>query len=499
MTMEGTKFHWYQIWSARWRHDGISNMNESMLAAMSEAERETCILTLLNYLRALRGDHRRRERYILGPAALETSQPKAGDDKGGQRETLESIICQPGLVTLFVEWPRTLAPHAIVWTVECIRVLDKVTVVDEQFHHHHEKIIILTSALHDIIEERLVRWSPVYQLKVLAALLRLKVRASISLMKRLLFDDDTTEEERVSGGLHHHHCSQLPSSLSARSLVWETLRWLASEHPVPFDQSASLGLVALSPWPSARIFLMRAVLWAGSQVGGEEEEEEETKGKGGEGSLPLLSYYISMAEMVEPWKWSWVLISLFNEHEGLLFKMLLMFLDLEERVTGETGSSPSLSSPASSSSSLLQAIMMAINSAQLYVDLLERCGGYDVDALLSSMRAADPQIVASYLYRLYRRGLEASLKELVNEQDTRSNQRQWGVPNQKGTAATVKMTRTAKPTDEPARNQYALLFTHPTMVRFHWRLLERAHGILPDRINHLLYHILSLPSPPPPS
>lgn len=472
MSMEGTKFYWYQAWSARWRDDGIGPVNEALLVDMSEAERETCILTLLNHLRSLRRDHGGRKRHILERTVSDAIEPKIGDDTEARvGEAFGSILCQPSVVPLFMEWPRTLAPHAIVWTVECIRVLGKVRIGGEHQHHYHQRILIFTKALHDIIGERLIRWSPVYQLRILAALLRLKVRTSIPLLKWLLSNDASTEEH-----VHHRHsrrrygrCSQRPS-LSARSLVQETLTWLASEQPVPFDQAASLGLVALSPWPLARIFLMRAILWAASQVGREERGEE----------APFsLSHYILMAEVVEPWKWSWVLISLFNEDEGLLFKMLLMFLDLEERVSGGETSSPSLS--------LLQAIMVAVNSAQLYADLLERCGGYDVDALLSSMRAADSQIVASYLYRLYRRVLK-EMVEHSNEKDTTRPHPWAGAPDG------LRGMPITRPTDDHPYNQYALLFTHPQMVQFHWRLLERARGILPDRINHLLYRIVSLSS-----
>lgn len=201
---------------------------------------------------------------------------------------------------------------------------------------------------------------------------------------------------------------------------------------------------------------MRAILWTGVQL-----ESMSLK----ERLLPTtLTYYLMVAEMVEPWKWPWTLISLFNEHEGLLFKMLLMFLRLE----GETGGEARLASP------LVQAILGTVHPAQLYVDLLERCGEYDVASFHSSIRAANPQTVARYLYRLYSRALGTIHPSgtLPHEHDGQQGDPATGV-------------------DSP----YRLLFTHPKVVRFHQALLKETPPILPDCIILLLHRLVH----PPPS
>lgn len=242
----------------------------------------------------------------------------------------------PEILTLACRLP----PYGMVWLLDCERLLR------ERVAHYQSQISLYISTI------LALQIPPAYRYKITSAILRIAAIEDFSILKPVLA---RILSETSVARLLVSYVSELPQSRSVRD---------------------SLGLVVLSEEPFIRIFLMRALIYLTDCLF----------------INPELFLDLSVDPKFacwQPWQVSIGLLALFNDHEGLIVKILIKVLDLELKWPFLFADYPQV-----------------FSSNQLYCDLLYRSDmnvDYFINATQSNTR------LLSYLYRLYSSNVQGLL------------------------------------------------------------------------------------------
>jgi hypothetical protein len=246
----------------------------------------------------------------------------------GKRHELIFPQSFASIILPFVSSPGLLH-YAVCWLLNCLRWLRRRGVKPITFDC--TEIII-----------RIPKFPFAYQYKVMGLLMRL-------------------------GSEQSHIIISTAKTLLSDPLCQRVLSDLVSEQPIPFRKRDTLGLVVLSDRPNVQIFLMRLVIFA-LEITLDEVDPIE---------------FVNLLTLVpwEPWQYSVALLALFNDHEGLIYKFLLLFLKVEGRLSW-----------------LVSPLQEHICSAILYRDMIYRAN-YDANivkrSILENVRALE------YYYKVY--------------------------------------------------------------------------------------------------
>ena len=233
--------------------------------------------------------------------------------------------------------------YSSVWLLDILRLLSKTHSLEAHKAHATISHGIMT------LMARLCAFPLAYQFKVLSMILRIW---------------------RLCENAIHHPVLPIMERLLGHPACQKMLIEVVADKPVDRSPQETVGLVVLDVAPSVRIFAMRLCVFLA-----------EFLGQYPESAVPLVRP-MWMAIPWSPWQYSLAVVSLFNEHEGLIFKGLLRLLSLE------------LTTPA-----LIAPISGVFCSCRLYEDLLLRC---DWDANYFRRGLAENNLrMTAYLYRLY--------------------------------------------------------------------------------------------------
>lgn len=257
-----------------------------------------------------------------------------GESSPNQIATIHDCIRDSFMV--FASLPPA---YAVCWLLDCLRNLVKRDLESgKDFPIDYDALL-----------RRLDEFPLAYQFKVMNGILRV-AKLSISTIE-----------------FFHSKLLELIQANVCQQLLMD----LVSTSPVQVKVIDSLGIAVYGDRPFAKIFIMRLFIFVLNVIIKEKVQVE---------------FFYSLFKVVvaipwERWEWTLALMALFNEHEGLLSKMLLLVVTLEDEC-------PDL---------FLQEHYYFC-SLNLYVDLLFRTD-YNVDyferALLENLRFIE------YLLKLY--------------------------------------------------------------------------------------------------
>jgi len=246
-----------------------------------------------------------------------------------QRMTINGMHIHQFLLAMITS---TGAWYLNLWIMDCTRLGHKVGIMDR------DQCLELFQSLANIVDWDSLEVIP--RLKVVASLLRLGTHLQARITPAVLFQAmdlfTTPEVQRV--------VNQYASNSTSKERHTR-------------DRRCSLGLVALDPCPFAVHFLMRLFIYASSQ--------------GDELLTSLLSdKCLSTSDCP-----SLFIHGLFSQHEGLLYKFLIL--------------------------SLSNAYRLTVDPTLLYEDLLWKCD-YEAEAIVAALESADHGMrMLLYFKRLY--------------------------------------------------------------------------------------------------
>lgn len=248
-------------------------------------------------------------------------------------------------LSLLLSRDDQLPAYALILLLDSVRLLKKRLVLDG-------------ALFRDFVTKTVGREYPfIHQLKILSGILR------------IIDDDPRVEDDPIL-----RHIEHILEHFSVQRFLSE----LVSPREIERRREDGLGLVSLSPKPSIRIFLMRLAIHVLKQCQDQKVSEE---------TMLNLWQKIPWA----PWQFTLGLMALFNDHEGLIYKMLLSVLILEEH-----------------HSEVFIEAHPHFCSLLLYRDFSYR-SDYSVDYLINSLGGDVGNLVIEYLYRLWKLAAEGLL------------------------------------------------------------------------------------------